>query len=192
MGCCMMNLQESLNNFVAPIYGKTSRSPDTYRTVATRCRENLVRLVTEYHVVENDQQLLREIRNDIDYYLRRYHEYCIEQRDGMRAHYHEIGADDETDFEHLIPASRIRDLVLANAITVEQALNAPTVVLSRAKHRALKEAGWAAKTPDMWLPFRRYSQVFQAQYQTHDGVLVDPESWTLARHYEYFQHLVIE
>jgi hypothetical protein len=44
----------------------------------------------------------------------------------------------------------------------------------------------------MWLPFRRYSQVFQAQYQTHDGVLVDPESWTLARHYEYFQHLVIE
>jgi hypothetical protein len=151
-----------------------------------------MRLVTEYHAVENDQQLLREIRNDIDYYLRRYHEYCIEQRDGMRAHYLEIDADDETDFEHLIPASRIRDLVLANAITVEQALNAPTVVLSRAKHRALKEAGWAAKTPDMWLPFRRYSQVFQAQYQTHDGVLVDPESWTLARHYEYFQHLVIE
>jgi hypothetical protein len=151
-----------------------------------------VRLVTEYHAVENDQQLLREIRNDIDYYLRRYHEYCIEQRDGMRAHYHEIGSDDDTDFEHLIPASRIRDLVLANAITVGQALNAPTVVLSRAKHRALKEAGWAAKTPDMWLPFRRYSQVFQAQYQTHDGVLVDPESWTLARHYEYFQHLVIE
>jgi len=192
MGCCMMNLHESLNNFMAPIYGKTSRSPDTYRTVATRCRENLVRLVTEYHAVENDQQLLREIRNDIDYYLRRYHEYCIEQRDGMRAHYLEIDADDETDFEHLIPASRIRDLVLANAITVEQALNAPTVVLSRAKHRALKEAGWAAKTPDMWLPFRRYSQVFQAQYQTHDGVLVNPESWTLARHYEYFQHLVIE
>jgi hypothetical protein len=151
-----------------------------------------MRLVTEYHAVENDQQLLREIRNDIDYYLRRYHEYCIEQRDGMRAHYLEIDADDDTDFEHLIPASRIRDLVLANAITVEQALNAPTVVLSRAKHRALKEAGWAAKTPDMWLPFRRYSQVFQAQYQTHDGVLVDPESWTLARHYEYFQHLVIE
>jgi hypothetical protein len=185
-------LKENLDNFIAPIYGKTSRSPETYRTVATRCSKNLVRLVTEYHAVENDQQLLREIRNDIDYYLRRYHEYCIEQRDGMRAHYHEIGADDETDFEHLIPASRIRDLVLANAITVEQALNAPTVVLSRAKHRALKEAGWAAKTPDMWLPFRRYSQVFQAQYQTHDGVLVDPESWTLARHYEYFQHLVIE
>ena len=186
-----MNLRESLETFVAPIYGKTSRSPETYRTVANRCRKNLVRLVLEYHAVENDQQLLREIRNDIDNYLRRYHEYCIEQRDGMGAHYHEIGADDETDFEHLIPAARIRDLLLANTVTVEQALNAPTVVLSRAKHRALKEAGWAAKTPDMWRPFRRYSQVFEAQYQTHDGVLIDPEPWTIERHYEYFQHLVI-
>jgi hypothetical protein len=186
-----MNLKESLQSFTAPIYGKTSRSADTYRTVAGRCRENLVRLVAEYHVVVNDQQLLREIRNDIDYYLRRYHEYCIEQRDGMGAHYHEIGADEETDFEHLIPAARIRDLLLADRISVEQALNAPTVVLSRAKHRALKEAGWASKTPDMWLPFRRYTQVFGARYQTHDGVEIDPENWTLERHYQYFNHLVI-
>ncbi len=191
MGSKIMNLQESLNNFVAPIYGKTSRSPETYRTVATRCKENLGQLVTEYHTVKNDQQLLREVRIDIDNALRRYHEYCIKQRDGMGAHYHEIGADDETDFEHLIPEARIRDLLLANAITIEQALNAPTVILSRAKHRALKEAGWAAKTPDMWRPFRRYSQVFLAQYQTHDGVLIDPETWTIERHYEYFQHLVI-
>ena len=31
--------------------------------------------------------------NDIDEKLRRYHEYCIKQRDGMGAHYHEQGAD---------------------------------------------------------------------------------------------------
>ena len=186
-----MNLQESLDSFIAPVYGKTVRSAETYRTVARRCLEKIQTSVREYHAVENDQQLLREIRNDIDYYLRRYHEYCIEQRDGMRAHYHEIGADEETDFEHLIPAARIRDLLLAGKITVVQALNAPTVVLSRAKHRALKEAGWAAKTPDMWRPFRRYSQVFDAQYQTHDGTPIDPEAWTLEQHYAYFQHLVL-
>lgn len=184
-------LKENLDNFISPIYGKTTRTTETYRTVADYCLKNLVRLAAEYHAVENDQQLLREIRNDIDNYLRRYHEYCIQQRDGMRAHYHEIGADEETDFEHLIPAARIRDLLLAGAITVEQALNAPTVVLSRAKHHALKEAGWASKTPDMWLPFRRYSQVFTAQYQTYDGTPVDPETWTLERHYEYFRHLII-
>jgi hypothetical protein len=186
-----MKLKESLDNFVAPIYGKTLRTAETYRTVSDYCLKNLLRLINEYHAVENNQQLLREMRNDIDNYLRRYHEYCIQQRDGMRAHYHEVGADEECDFEHLIPAARIRDLLLANAITVQQALNAPTVVLSRAKHRALKEAGGAAKTPDMWRPFQRYSQVFAAQYQTHDGTTIDPETWTLEQHYAYFRHLVI-
>jgi hypothetical protein len=184
-------LKESLDQFIAPVYGKTQRTPDTYRTVAAYCKKNLDRLVNDYNQVENDQQLLREIRNDIDTYLRRYHEYCIQQRDGMKAHYHEIGADDECDFEHLIPAARIRDLLLAGAISVEQALNAPTVRLSRAKHMALKDAGWASKTPDMWLPFRRYSSVFFAEYTTHDGTPIDPLTWTLEKHYNYFQHLVL-
>ena len=60
-------LQESLNQFTAPVYGKTKRSADTYRTVAAYCTKNINRLVDEYRAVENDQQLLREIRNDIDY-----------------------------------------------------------------------------------------------------------------------------
>jgi hypothetical protein len=186
-----VSLKESLDNFIAPVYGKTQRSPATYQTVAHRCRGKLAQFVEEYHAVENDQQLLREIRNDIDDSLRRYHEYCIQQRDGMQAHYHEIGADDECDFEHLIPAARIRDLLLAGCITVDQALNAPTVRLSRAKHRALKDAGWAAKTPNMWLPFLRYTNVFEAAYQTHDGTVVDPLTWTLEKHYNYFKHLII-
>jgi len=184
-------LQESLEQFIAPVYGKTQRTPETYRTVARHCSKHISRLIEEYAEVENDQQLLREIRNDIDYYLRRYHEYCIEQRDGMKAHYHEIGADDTCDFEHLIPASRIRDLLLARAITVEQALNAPTVRLSRAKHMALKDAGWASKTPNMWLPFKRYSNVFEAKYETFDGTAIDPNAWTLEDHFSYFKHLVI-
>lgn len=186
-----MNLKESLDSFIAPVYGKTSRSLDTYQTVATHCTKHIERLVQEYHEIVNDQQLLREIRNDIDYYLRRYHEYCIEQRDGMKAHYHEVGADSECDFEHLIPAARIRDLLLAGKILVTHALNAPTVRLSRAKHHALKDAGWASKTPDMWRPFMRYVNVFKADYQTHDGTSVDPEIWTLEDHYRYFDHLVL-
>jgi hypothetical protein len=141
--------------------------------------------------VKNDQQLLREMRNDIDKYLRRYHEYCIQQRDGMEAHYHEVNADEECDFEHLIPAAKVRDLLLADVITVTQALNVPTVKLSRAKHDLLGEAGWASATPDMWLPFRRYSQVFLATFETHDGTEIDPETWTLERHFDYFKHLVI-
>ena len=185
------SLKESLDRFIAPVYGKTQRSADTYRTVAAYCKKNLDRLVNDYNEVVNDQQLLREIRNDIDTYLRRYHEYCIQQRDGMLAHYHEIGADADCDFEHLIPAARIRDLLLAQSITVEQALNAPTARLSRAKHMALKDAGWASKTPNMWLPFKRYSQVFMAEFQTHDGTPIDQSVWTLEKHFDYFRHLVL-
>lgn len=184
-------LKESLEQFTPPVYGKTQRSADTYRTVARHCSSHLVLLIEEYQGVRNDQQLLREIRNDIDYYLRRYHEYCIKQRDGMGAHYHEQGADAETDFEHLIPASRVRDLLISGIITVEQALNTPTVRLSRAKHMALKDAGWASHTPDMWLPFRRYSQVFDAKFETYDGIEIDPETWTLERHFNYFDSLTI-
>jgi len=184
-------LKESLEQFIAPVYGKTQRTPETYKTVARHCSKHIARLVEEYRAVENDQQLLREIRNDIDYYLRRYHEYCIQQRDGMKAHYHEVNADADCDFEHLIPAARIRDLLLAGSITVKQALNAPTVRLSRTKHHALKDAGWASKTPDMWLPFKRYTNVFEATYQTHDGTAINPETWTLQDHFDYFKHLVL-
>ena len=184
-------LKTLLEGFEAPNYGKTRRTPETYQTVARRCKHKLTALVEEYRAVQNDQQELREIRNDIDYYLRRYHEYCIQQRDGMKAHYHEIGADDDCDFEHLIPAARIRDLLLASTISVEQALNTPTVRLSRTKHMALKDAGWASKTPNMWLPFERYTNVFEATYQTHDGTAIDPLTWTLENHYNYFKHLVI-
>ena len=83
-------------------------------------------------------------------------------------------------------------MLLASAVTLEQALNAPTVRLSRAKHTMLKEAGWDAKTPNMWLPFQRYSGVFDAVYETHDGTKIDPDSWTLQNHYDYFGHLVIK
>jgi hypothetical protein len=184
-------MKESLLKFTAPVYGKTKRTAETYKTVANHCTRNLNRLVEEYKTVKNDQQLLRELRNDMDYYLRRYHEYCIQQRDGMKAHYYEVGADEDCDFEHLIPAARIRDLLIAGSITTEQALNVPTVRLSRDKHKSLKEAGWASKTPDMWLPFIRYSNVFTATYQTHDGTDINPLTWTLEDHYNYFKHLVI-
>lgn len=184
-------LKENLDRFVPAVYGRTQRTAETYRTVADRCRRNLARLTQEYGQVIGNAQELREIRNEMDDALRRYHEYCIQQRDGMQAHYHEIGADEDCDFEHLIPAKILRDLLLSGVITIDQALNAPTVRLSRAKHMALKDAGWASKSPDLWHPFHRYTQVFEAAYETHDGTPIDPATWTLAQHYDYFQHLII-
>ncbi len=48
-----MNLRESLEQFTAPVYGKTRRTPDTYRTVADHCTGHLQRLVAEYRSVKN-------------------------------------------------------------------------------------------------------------------------------------------
>ena len=141
-----------------------------------------------YRNSTNDQQTLRLVRDDMDNLLRRYHGYAIKENIG--AHYREVGVDASADFEHLIPAARIRDMMIAGVLTIDQALNCPTVTLSRAKHHALKEAGWASHTPDVWRPFRRYTQVFDAKFETHDGRPVDPEAWTLADHYNYFGHLL--
>lgn len=187
-----MTLEQRLAVFSSPVYGRTQRTAETYRTVARHCVRHIDVLVEEYQTITNDQQLLREIRNDIDYYLRRYHEYCIRQRDGMGAHYHEVGLDAQADFEHLIPAARVRDMLLSGVLTVAEALNAPTVLLSRDKHRMLREAGWGSHTPDMWFPFHRYSQVFDAKFETCDGTALDMSVWTLSQHYDYFKHLNIE
>jgi hypothetical protein len=39
--------------------------------------------------------------------------------------------------------------------------------------------------------FKRYSEVFDAVYETHDGTDIDPNTWTLEQHFDYFKHLVI-
>jgi hypothetical protein len=192
----MRTLTEDIRGFQAPVYSRVSRSTETYNTVARRCRTQLELLKAEYHAVIPEKefdagQVRREIRNDMDIAMRRYHKYCIQQRDGMLAHYHEIGADDDCDFEHLIPAKIIRDMYLFDEIDVDHVLNAPTVRLSRSKHVQLKETGWDDDTPNIWLPFERYTNVFAATYQTHDGTAVDPLTWTLENHYNYFKHLVI-
>lgn len=180
--------QARIENFVPPVYGRTPRNSESYRATYRYCYDRLVEILEIYRASTNDQQTLRLVRDDMDNLLRRYHGYAIKENIG--AHYREVGAEKDADFEHLIPAARIRDMMIAGVLTVDEALNCPTVTLSRTKHRALKEAGWASHTPDVWHPFRRYSQVFDARFETYDGRAMDPDTWTLADHYNYFSHLL--
>lgn len=179
--------KQLVESFVAPVYGRTPRNSESYRATHRYCSSRLAEILAIYKQSTDDQQTLRLIRDDMDNLLRRYHGYSIKENIG--AHYREKNADTEIDFEHLIPAARIRDMMIKEVITVNEALNCPTVNLSRAKHHQLKEAGWASHTPDLWYPFKRYTQVFDAEFETYDGTKIDPETWTLANHYEYFAHL---
>lgn len=179
--------KQLIESFVAPVYSRTQRNSESYRATHRYCSQRLGEILAIYKNSTDDQQTLRLIRDDMDNLLRRYHGYSIKENIG--SHYREKGADSEVDFEHLIPAARIRDMMIAEVVTVDQALNCPTVTLSRSKHHMLKEAGWASYTPDLWYPFKRYTQVFAAEFETYDGVKIDPETWTLEQHYAYFAHL---
>ena len=180
--------QNLIESFVPPVYSKTARNSDSYRATYRYCSSRLFDILALYRTSANDQQTLRLIRDDMDNLLRRFHGYAIKENIG--AHYREQDRETDCDFEHLIPASRIRDMMIAGVLTVDQALNCPTVTLSRSKHRALKEAGWGSHTPSVWLPFQRYQQVFTANFETYDGAVISVRNWTLHQHYERFGWLI--
>lgn len=180
--------QHLIESFVSPVYSRTPRNSESYRATYRYCAGRLAEILGIYRNSTNDQQTLRLVRDDMDNLLRRYHGYAIKENIG--AHYREVGADQDQDFEHLIPAARIRDMMIAGVLTVDQALNCPTVSLSRSKHQLLKEAGWASHTPNPWRPFLRYNQVFAAEFETCDGQAVDTDAWTLGDHYRRFGYLL--
>ncbi len=178
-------LQEAIKNFRQPVYTKTARSVHTYASIKDRCATQITRLVEEYNSVKNDQQLLREIRNEIDYQLRRYHNYAIKENIG--AHYIEVGLEGNGIFEHMIPASTVRDLCIAGVFTAEQALNVPTCRLSKQRDDTLREKGWVKNTPDIYNFWERYKYCFDTEgvFTTWDGQSVDTDM-TLDDHFAQF------
>ena len=178
-------LRESIEDFAAPVYVRTKRSQESYAATAAYVTNNLDRLVELYLTTKNDEQTYRLIRDDIDNALRRYHQYCIKENFG--AHYIEVGLEGNGIFEHMVPASTIRDMLIAKVITAEQACNMPTCRLSREKDTLLRENGWASKTPDIYNFWKRYQYCFDTvgQFVTHDGVVVDT-NMTLEDHFNTF------
>lgn len=180
-----MNLRERIEQFCEPVYVRVQRTAETYSATAVYVQRRLAQLVEEYCSTRNDQQTLRLIRDDIENALRRYHNYCIKENIG--AHYVDPELEDNGIFEHMVPARTIRDLLIHNVITAEQACNMPTCRLSKHKDDLLREAGWASRTPDIYNFWLRYKYCFDLiGFSTYDGVPVEPESWNLDSHFEYF------
>lgn len=178
-------LKESIANFREPVYVRVQRSAETYRATADYVQINLARLAEAYRMTENDQQTLRLIRDDIDNALRRYHGYCI--KENITAHYIDPDCEGNGIFEHMIPASTVRDMLLHGVITPAQACNPPTCKLSKDKDALLREAGWASRTPDIYNFWQRYSNCFDvSKFTTYDGTQIDITQWNLDKHFEYF------
>lgn len=181
----MQTLRERVEGFTAVNYGRVTRDGQAYSDTARWARDDLSRLVALYQEQERVSQYTRLIRDDIDQTLRRYQKYCVEERIG--GHYRQRGmtVGDSREFEHVIPLKIMRDLLIHDRITVEQALNSPTCIVTRDNHARLAQQGLASRTPSNWNFFHRYRNL-AIEIETHDGVLVDIETWNLDQHYEKF------
>ena len=128
-------------------------------------------------------QHLRLLRDSIDHWIRRYHGYTIGGSIGT--HYREKGLTEKGIFEHVIPASKLRDMLINGTLTVGQALNAPICRVSTASDTILRESGLGSTNNDYWHFFLRYAGS-GAIIETHDGKKINLQTWTLKDHYEYF------
>ena len=132
----MVELKNLVESYQPTTYKRVKRSEQTHLESKQLAEKEITRLLSLYQ----QQQTLQEkrlVRDAIDRWLRRYHGYAIKENIG--AHYYETGLPHgaKTEFEHVIPASVARDLLLFDRLTIDEALNIPTCRLSAAKHKKL-------------------------------------------------------
>ena len=181
-----MKLKESLDKFTKANYIKVKRSEATHSESLTIAVAELDRLVNLYKS-EHTPQSARLLRDSMDHWIRRYHGYVIEG--GIGAHYTEVGVDIKNCiFEHVIPAAKVRDMLIQGVLTTAQALNTPTCFISKSNDELLRKHKRVSSSPDYWQFFRRYD-VFDTdtQFWTHNGQPIDRNTWTLQDHFTFFK-----
>ena len=178
-------LMERVGGFAQKKPTPVKRGGASYDATQQFCKNEIERYVEMYRQLKVEDQTARLIRDMIDVLLRRYHGYSIKENIG--AHYYETGLPHgtKTEFEHVIPASVARDLLLFDRLTVDEALNIPTCRLSAKNHRKLNSTKLGSTTPDIYCFWQRY-QSLNITVETHDGVAVDMTTWNLDSHYQHF------
>lgn len=175
--------RQVLAEFQQTKYTKLKRTGESYTQTKEWAVRNIARCLTELKQSTKNDQAARLIRDEIDSYLKRYHDYCIKEQIG--AHYREVGAlKKECDFEHVIPKAVARELMIYGLMSIDEALNIPTCLLRSEKHQALNKIH-ASTTPDIWDFWARYRNSFpDLKIQTWDGKDVDITTWDLPKHFE--------
>lgn len=178
-------LVERVSEFAQKKPTPVRRNGASYDATYQFCARGLRICTMVYGRLRAEDQTARLIRDVMDFLLRRYHGYSIKENIG--AHYRERGLahDTRVEFEHVIPASVARDLLLYGRLTVREALNIPTCRLSADKHKKLNSSRLGSTTPNIYWFWQRYADL-GIEVETHDGVLIDTQTWNLDSHYKYF------
>lgn len=180
------DFQKLVESYEPVEYRKVKRDQRAYEQTTAFISRGLKLSLWFYRRLNEANQTARLVRDVIDFLLRRAHGYNI--AGNIQAHYREQGVDkNDCDFEHVIPQAIIRNMLIQGKLTIIQAMNPPTCLIKKANHVALKKAGWASKTPDVYHFFDRYTQVFSAEFETYNGQTIsDLHEWTLEKHYQHF------
>lgn len=181
----MSSLKSLMEGYTPGDVPRVTRSGSSYQQTYDYVYKRLIELITSYKEHGVYDQTARLMRDDFESMLRRYHEYCIEQNQG--AHYVEVGLapKTKTEFEHVIPVRMVRDAVLSDRMTIDQALNMPSCKLSKIKHKELATLGLAKGSECPYNFWRRY-KTLGIKIATRSGDTVDLDTWNLDTHYEYF------
>lgn len=183
----MTDLQTLIESFTPVNYSRVQRNTQAYDETRELTVSELDRLLRSYKQLDHVGQTARLLRDAMDHWIRRYHGYCIEG--SMGSHYVEVGVDRANCvFEHVIPAAKVRDMMLQGVLTIRQALNTPTCLISRRNDEILREQGHVSSSPDYWNFFKRYEAFDDASFVTYNGREIQHiQSWNLGDHYRFFQ-----
>jgi hypothetical protein len=184
----MKPLMERCQGFAQKKPSPVKRGGASYDATYKFCVRGLRLCVWMYQRLKAEDQTARLIRDVMDFLLRRYHGYAIKENIG--AHYYEKGLahGTKTEFEHIVPASVARDMLLYGRLTIDEALNIPTCRLSATKHKKLNSTKLGSTTPDIYWFWKRYEGL-GISIETHNRTAVDMATWNLDSHYQYFKVL---
>lgn len=185
----MVNREEFkalVQGFVQTNYKPVKRDGNSYDQTYKFVHRVLRACLFAYSKLNEANQTARLIRDVMDMVLRRYHGYCIKEQHG--AHYRQVGLKhtDKIEFEHVLSASNARDMLIHGVLTIDQAMNIPTCMVSKSNHTKLAKNGLTKKTPDPFYFWKRYA-ILKIQVETHDGKPVDMNNWDLWDHFSYFK-----
>ena len=174
-----------MENFKDVEPARVQRNGQAYVDTDEFIRPELERYLAMYRELDQISQRGRLIRDQIDELIRRYHDYVIAGK--IVAHYRQVGCRIKKGnvFEHVIPARSIRNMLIQGICTLDQALNAPTCLVTPKKNKVLADNKLTKSTPNAWFFWRRYD-VLNIQIETYDGTPVDQATWDFAKHCDYF------
>lgn len=177
---------------------RVQRNDEAYQQCYETTVFELERLLDIYkNTVFEENMRARLYRDSIDHHIRRYHDYAI--RGNIKSHYRQRGvsmAPEDSIFEHTIPEGVLRDMLIDEVITINQALNSPTCRISRYHDKMLRERSLHDNNPEPWFFFRRYvngmfetvnGQFVVPEFETYNGQLItDLSTWSFGDHCTFF------